>query len=78
MILIGIDDEIGPQVYKTDPAGYFVGYKATACGQKEQEALNFLEKKYKKVEEVKNMDEETTIEVEYWRHLDKYRCAISY
>jgi 20S proteasome subunit alpha 1 len=47
LILIGIDEELGPQLYKCDPAGYFVGYKATAAGTKEQEASNFLEKKFK-------------------------------
>jgi len=47
MILIGIDEEFGPQLYKTDPAGTFVGYKAVASGLKEQEATNFLEKKFK-------------------------------
>eukprot|EP01027_Heterolobosea_sp_BB2_P001387 GEZU01002114.1.p1 GENE.GEZU01002114.1~~GEZU01002114.1.p1 ORF type:complete len:248 (+),score=72.76 GEZU01002114.1:113-856(+) len=45
MILIGIDEEDGPQLYKVDPAGYYVGYKATTSGQKETEAQNFLEKK---------------------------------
>jgi len=48
MILIGVDDEFGPLVYKCDPAGYFVGYKATAAGPKSQEVVNYLEKKFKK------------------------------
>lgn len=48
MILIAYDDENGPQVFKTDPAGYFCGYKATAAGVKQLEANSFLEKKMKK------------------------------
>merc|ERR1712164_37259 len=50
MIIIGIDSEgekKTPQLYRCDPAGYFVGYKATSAGQKEQEANNWLEKRYK-------------------------------
>jgi len=50
MILIGIDVEGEnkiPQLFRCDPAGYFVGYKATSSGTKEQEANNFLEKRYK-------------------------------
>jgi hypothetical protein len=60
MILIGHDDEWGPQLYKCDPAGYYVGYKATAAGAKQQEALNYLEKKFKKNPD---MNMEDTIEV---------------
>lgn len=43
----GIDDVKGPQLFKTDPAGHYVGFKACAAGAKEQEANNFLEKKVK-------------------------------
>ena len=60
MILIGIDEELGPQVFKCDPAGHYVGYKATASVQKQQEAINYLEKKYKKSAD---FSEEDTIEV---------------
>jgi hypothetical protein len=36
--MIGVDEETGPELFKTDPAGYIVGYKASAVGAKEQEA----------------------------------------
>lgn len=57
MILIGIDPELGPQCFRLDPAGYFVGYHATAAGQKQQEAMNQLEKKWKKLDSGKGADE---------------------
>jgi len=52
MMFIAYDEENGPQVYKTDPAGYFCGYKATAAGVKQLEANSFLEKKIKKKSEL--------------------------
>lgn len=61
-LLIGVDDEKGPQVFKVDCAGHFLPFFATASGVKEQEAINFLEKK------VDNMKEYSTDET--------IRCAI--
>ncbi|WVQ78474.1 hypothetical protein IAT38_000560 [Cryptococcus sp. DSM 104549] len=64
MILIGQDEERGPQVFKLDPAGYFTGYKATASGQKQTEAANYLEKKWKTLEaEKKTLDRAGAIEL---------------
>ncbi|WFD29175.1 proteasome endopeptidase complex [Malassezia sp. CBS 17886] len=50
MIIIGLDDERGhaPQIFKLDPAGHYVGYRATASGTKQTEATNFLEKQFKR------------------------------
>lgn len=44
-ILVGMDEERGPQLYKVDPAGYYVGYKACAAGTKDTESATHLEKK---------------------------------
>jgi len=48
LIYIGIDEEKGPLLYKSDPAGYYVGLKATSAGTKEDDAYNHLDKKIKK------------------------------
>lgn len=58
MILIAHDDEKGPCVYKTDPAGFYCGFRAVSVGVKQTEANSFLEKKYKK-----DLSEEKTIQL---------------
>jgi 20S proteasome subunit alpha 1 len=63
MIFIGIDDDYGPQLFKTDPAGYYSGYKAISAGVKQTEANNFLEKKIKKKVDLSTND---TIEVYFY------------
>lgn len=57
MILIGEDDERGPQCFKLDPAGFYVGFHATAAGQKQQEAINHLEKKWKRLNDGQGGDD---------------------
>lgn len=47
LIILGMDEEDGPSLFKCDPAGHYVGYRACAAGAKEQEALNFLQNKFK-------------------------------
>ena len=48
MIIVGFDPQLGPQIFKLDPAGYYVGFHATSAGVKHQEATNVLEKQFKK------------------------------
>lgn len=47
-MLMSIDDEKGPQIFKIDPSGKCEGYKGCAAGAKEQEATTLLEKAFKK------------------------------
>ncbi len=64
MTIIGMDEEAGPSLYKCDPAGYYVGYKACAAGAKEQEALNFLQNRFKPKDggqPAEELDEQETI-----------------
>ncbi|BGP23928.1 20S proteasome subunit alpha 1 [Rhodotorula toruloides] len=57
MIIVGFDPQYGPQIFKLDPAGYYVGFHATAAGQKQQEATNVLEKGFKKGWKFESKDE---------------------
>lgn len=59
-LFIGIDDEKGPQLFKVDPAGHFLPYKAVSSGKLEIEAMNFLEKR---VADIPGLDENETIEM---------------
>ncbi|EPY54304.1 20S proteasome component alpha 1 [Schizosaccharomyces cryophilus OY26] len=57
MTLVSVDDEFGPSLYKLDPAGFYIGYKATSAGPKQIETMNWLEKRYKKNGVPPNLDE---------------------
>eukprot|EP01138_Halocafeteria_seosinensis_P003628 gb/GECG01003707.1/.p1 GENE.gb/GECG01003707.1/~~gb/GECG01003707.1/.p1 ORF type:complete len:243 (+),score=40.62 gb/GECG01003707.1/:1-729(+) len=57
-ILGAVDEESGPQLFRVDPAGHYVGFKACAAGLKEQEATNWLEKR---VQENAQADERTAL-----------------
>jgi len=57
LLLVAVDDEKGPLVFKVDPAGHFFAYKGVAAGTKEQEAINQLEKVYKEDDKDKDDDE---------------------
>ncbi|PAV72446.1 hypothetical protein WR25_02633 [Diploscapter pachys] len=48
LVMISYDDEMGPCVFRIDPAGYFRGMRAAAIGVKLTTANSFLEKKLKK------------------------------
>mmetsp|Transcript_4308 Transcript_4308/g.3864 ORF Transcript_4308/g.3864 Transcript_4308/m.3864 type:complete len:245 (-) Transcript_4308:49-783(-) len=59
-LFIGYDDEKNAQVFKVDPAGHYLPYKAVATGKLEAEAMNFLEKK---VNDLSTLTNNETIEL---------------
>lgn len=59
LTFVSVDEELGPSIYKTDPAGYFVGYKATATGPKQQEITTRLENFFKKNNSLDKVDEDS-------------------
>ncbi|VDP15280.1 unnamed protein product [Soboliphyme baturini] len=60
MVLIAYDDEKGPLIYKTDPAGFFCSFRGIGVGPKQHQANSFLEKKIRKKQD---FDEQETIQV---------------
>lgn len=57
-LFIGVDDVKGPVIYKVDCAGHYLPYFAAAAGPKEQEAMNFLEKR---IDDLKTMNNDQVV-----------------
>ncbi|ORM41487.1 Proteasome subunit alpha type-6-A [Babesia sp. Xinjiang] len=51
-LIMSIDDESGPVIYKFDASGWYTGYKACGIGAKDQESENALERILKQRETV--------------------------
>lgn len=58
LTFVSVDEEMGPSIFKCDPAGYYMGYKATATGPKQQEITTNLENFYKK-SKLNNINEDS-------------------
>ncbi|EAN31718.1 Proteasome subunit alpha type-6-B [Theileria parva strain Muguga] len=55
-LILSIEPDVGPKIYKFDSSGWFAGYKACGIGAKEQESENALEKTLKRREAVSLQD----------------------
>lgn len=55
MMLISYEDG-KPQLFKTDPAGYYYGFRGCSVGMKSAECGNYLEKKLRKRQDYKKAE----------------------
>uniref|UniRef100_A0A3B0NFJ8 Proteasome subunit alpha type n=1 Tax=Theileria annulata TaxID=5874 RepID=A0A3B0NFJ8_THEAN len=55
-LILSIEPDVGPKIYKFDSSGWFAGYKACGIGAKEQESENALEKTLKRREAISLQD----------------------
>jgi 20S proteasome subunit alpha 2 len=54
LMIAGVDDIGGPQLFQVDPSGSFFGWKASAIGRNFANAKTFLEKRYNEDMEIED------------------------
>jgi 20S proteasome subunit alpha 1 len=70
LTFISYDEELGPSLLKTDPAGYYFSAKAIATGPKQSEVSTVVERDFKKA---KKKDANTKVIVKGdWKKLVEY------
>ena len=61
LMLFSVDQDTGPQLYKLDPAGHYLGYHATTSGVKEHDAINYLEKDWEHKKGFLNLSDDDVV-----------------
>lgn len=61
LILFSVEPEFGPQLFKIDPAGHYMGYHSVTAGVKEQDAINHLEKEWNGRKGFQGLSDDDTI-----------------